>query len=111
MREIDCALIAGHANRRPVRARHDVRAEAERFDNANDVVDLASPGVGCHYDEHEIRSGYLGKLSASVKFNPRFWFLLRSKSAAARARSRRGVAHIAAAASAFRRGAWPVRPR
>ena len=59
MREIDRALIAGDSDRGAVRARHDVRAESERFDDANHVVDLALSGAGVHYDEHGVKGVYL----------------------------------------------------
>src|SRR4029077_12869839 len=48
-------LIAGDANRCPIRAGHDMRAKAERFDDADDVVDLALPSMCCHYDEHGVK--------------------------------------------------------
>src|SRR5205823_8020254 len=54
MRKIDRALIAGDTDRGPTRPRHDVRAESERFDHANDVVGLALTGAGVHYDEHDV---------------------------------------------------------
>src|SRR5439155_23547821 len=55
MRKIDRALITGNSDRGPVRARHNVRAETERFDRANNVVDLALAGAGVHYDEHGVK--------------------------------------------------------
>src|SRR5439155_24720005 len=55
MREIDRTLIAGDSDRGSVRARHNVRTEAKRFDHANDVVDLALTGAGVHYDEHGVK--------------------------------------------------------
>ena len=55
MREIDRTLIAGDSDRGSVRARHNVRTEAKRFDHANDVVDLGLPGAGVHYDEHGVK--------------------------------------------------------
>ena len=54
------ARSAGH--RGPVRARHHVRTEPERFDNANHVVDLALSGAGVHYDEHGVKGVYLPRI-------------------------------------------------
>jgi hypothetical protein len=36
-----------------------VRAEPERLDDANHVVDLALSGGGVHYDEHGVKGVYL----------------------------------------------------
>ena len=49
-RGIDRALVAGNANRGPGGARHDMRAVAELFDQADDVRDLAFPRAGFHDD-------------------------------------------------------------
>jgi hypothetical protein len=59
MRKIDRPLIAGDSNRGPIGARHRVRAEPERLDDANHVVDLALSGAGVHYDEHGVKGVYL----------------------------------------------------
>src|SRR5205085_12408737 len=59
LREIDRSLIAGDSDRGAVRAGHDMRAEPERLDNANHIIDLALPGAGVHYDEHGVKGVYL----------------------------------------------------
>ena len=76
MREIDRALIAGHADGRPVRARHDVRPKTERLDHANDVVDLGFARMGVHYDEHGVKRRLLTgnyTLWSNLTHAFRFW--------------------------------------
>src|ERR1041384_6082613 len=53
--------LAGRAARGARRTGHDVRAEAERFDHADHVVDFAPSGVGVHYDEHGVKRRLLTK--------------------------------------------------
>jgi hypothetical protein len=59
MRKIDRTLIASDSDRGSIRARHHVRAETERFDHANDVVDLDFARAGVHYNEHGVKGVYL----------------------------------------------------
>ena len=49
---IECARIAGDADRGPRRAGHDVRAKAEFLDDLHDAIDLALRGAAFHYNQH-----------------------------------------------------------
>ena len=55
MGEINRALVASHPNGRASRARHHVRTEPERFNDAHHAVDLGLPGTGVHYDQHDVK--------------------------------------------------------
>src|SRR5215472_115407 len=74
MREIDRALIAGDADGGPVRAGHNVRPKAKRFDHTDYVVDLALAGVSCHYNEHGVKRRLLTRnYTLRSNFSFRFW--------------------------------------